>query len=78
MVGLEALLVTVTGVIGGALGSLFTVLPFASARAGSVVPDVTPAAFAVVVAIAVALTAAAMLGTTRRNVRGPATAAMKA
>lgn len=78
MVGLEAALVTVTGVIGGALGSLFTVLPFASARAGSVVPDVTPAAFTVVVAIAVALTAAAMLGTTRRSVRGPATAAIRA
>jgi putative ABC transport system permease protein len=78
MVALEAALVTVTGVIGGAVGSLFTVLPFASARAGSFVPDVTPAAFAIVVAIAVVLTAAAMLGTTRRSVRGPATAAMRA
>jgi putative ABC transport system permease protein len=78
MVALEAGLVTVTGVIGGALGSLFTVLPFASARAGSFVPDVTPAAFVLVSVIAVALTAAAMLGTARRTVRGPATAAMRA
>jgi putative ABC transport system permease protein len=78
MVAMEAALVTVTGVIGGAVGSLFTVLPFASARAGSFVPDVTPAAFAVVVTIAVVLTAAAMLGTARRSVRGPATAAIRA
>lgn len=78
MVAMEALLVTVTGVVGGAFGSLFTIVPFASARAGSLVPDVTPAAFTVVVAIAVVLTAAAMLGTARRTVRGPATAALRA
>jgi putative ABC transport system permease protein len=78
MVALEAVLVTVTGVLGGAVGSLFTVLPFASARAGSFVPDVTPGAFAVVVAIAVTLTAAAMLGTARRTVRGPAPEAIRA
>lgn len=78
MVALEAVLVTVTGVAGGAVASLFTVLPFASARAGDIVPDVTPAAFTAVVAIAAALTGAAMLGTARRTVRGPATAAMRA
>ncbi len=78
MVAVEALLVTVTGVLGGTVASLFTILPFASARAGSFVPDVTPAAFTVVVAIAVALTGAATLGTTRRTVRGPATAAIRA
>jgi putative ABC transport system permease protein len=78
MVALEALLVTVTGVLGGSLAAMFTVLPFASARAGSFVPDVTPAAFTVVAAIAVALTAAAMLGTARRTLRGPATAAIRA
>src|SRR6185312_4825903 len=77
MVALEAFLVTVTGVTGGAIASLFTILPFASARAGSFVPDVTPAAFTAVVATAVALTTAAMLGTARRTVRGPATAAVR-
>ncbi|WP_127502661.1 FtsX-like permease family protein [Actinoplanes solisilvae] len=78
MVALEGALVTVTGVLGGAVASLFTVLPFGSARAGQVWPDASPLAFAVVAAIAVALTGSALVQTTRRALRGPATAAVRA
>ncbi|MGX6606074.1 FtsX-like permease family protein [Micromonosporaceae bacterium Da 78-11] len=77
-VSLESLLVTVTGVLGGTVASLFTVVPFGSARADHLWPQATPAAYAVVVAIAVALTAAATVGTARRTMRGPADAAVRA
>lgn len=78
LVALEGLLVTVTGVLGGSLASLFTVVPFTSARAGHLWPAETPAAFVVIVATAVGLTAAAMLGTTRRATHAPAIAAIRA
>jgi putative ABC transport system permease protein len=77
MVALEGLLVTITGVLAGSLASLFTILPFGAARVDRIWPDVTPSAYALIVAIAVALTAAAMLGTTRRTLRGPAVAAVR-
>ncbi|WP_250031143.1 FtsX-like permease family protein [Paractinoplanes maris] len=78
MVALEGLLSTVTGVLGGLVAALFTVLPFGSARAGRIWPDASPAAFGIVAAIAVVLTASALVQTTRRAVRGPATAAVRA
>jgi putative ABC transport system permease protein len=78
MVSLEAVLVTVTGVLGGSLAALFTIVPFGSARAGRLWPDATPWAYAVIVALAVLLTAAATLQTTRRTIHGPATAAIRA
>jgi putative ABC transport system permease protein len=77
LVSLEGLLVTATGVLAGAAASLFTILPFGVARADRWWPDATPAAFAVIVAVAVALTAFALLGTTRRTVRGPAVAGLR-
>ncbi|MBG0562491.1 FtsX-like permease family protein [Actinoplanes aureus] len=78
MVSFEVLLVTATGVLGGTVAALFTVLPFGSARVDRLWPDVTPAAYVLIVAVAVALTATAMVGTARRTVRGPATAAIRA
>ena len=78
MVALEGLLVTVTGVLGGTVAALFTVLPFGSARADRLWPDATPAAYAVIVTIAVALTGTAMVRTARHAVRGPATASIRA
>jgi putative ABC transport system permease protein len=77
MVALEGLLVTATGVLAGSVASLFTILPFGSARADRWWPDATPAAYAVIVAVAVALTAFALLGTTRRAIRGVAVAALR-
>ncbi|AGZ43580.1 FtsX-like permease family protein [Actinoplanes friuliensis] len=76
MVAGEALLVTVTGVLTGTAASLFTILPFGSARIGRVWPDTTPTAYAVIVAIAVTLTTLSVLTTTRRTIRGPAVAAI--
>ena len=78
MVALEGVLITVTGVLGGLVASLFTVLPFGSARADRVWPDASPAAFGIVAAIAVVLTASALVQTARRALRGPATAAVRA
>ena len=78
MVALEGLLVTVTGALGGTAAAMFTILPFGAARADRIWPESTPAAYLTILAIAVALTAAAMLGATRRTVRGPATAAVHA
>jgi putative ABC transport system permease protein len=66
MVGLEGLLVTVTGVLGGTIASLFTVLPFQNARAVGWLPSATLFPYAVIIAIAAALTAASTIGTTRR------------
>jgi len=78
MVAMEGLLVTVTGVLGGTVAAMFTVLPFASARADRLWPDATPAAYTIVVAVAVLLATATTIGTTRRTIRGPATAAVRA
>ncbi|GAA2508540.1 FtsX-like permease family protein [Winogradskya humida] len=72
MVAAEALRVTVTGILAGSAASLFTILPFGSARAGEIWPSASIAPYAVIAAIAVLLTATATLGTTRRSIRGPA------
>ena len=77
MVTLEGLLVTVTGLLSGSVAALFTILPFGAARADRVWPDATPLAYAIIVAVAVILTVSAMLGTTRRMVRGPAIVASR-
>jgi len=76
MVSLEGLLVTVAGVLAGSAASLFTILPFGAARVDRVWPEATPVAYAVIVAVALALTGVALLGTTRRTIRGPAVAAL--
>ncbi|WP_433374601.1 FtsX-like permease family protein [Actinoplanes sp. CA-142083] len=78
MVGIEGLLVTVTGALGGTAAAMFTILPFGSARADRIWPDESPAAYVLILAVAVALTAAAMLGATRRSVQGPATEVVRA
>ncbi|BAL89902.1 putative permease [Actinoplanes missouriensis 431] len=78
MVSLEGLLITVTGVAAGSVASLFTILPFGAARIDRVWPETGPAAYLLVVTVALVLTGAAMIGTTRRAVRGPATAAVRA
>ncbi|GIE91837.1 FtsX-like permease family protein [Actinoplanes regularis] len=77
MVALEGLLATVTGVLGGTVASLFTILPFTSARVGGLRPEQSPLPYVVVVTIAVALTTAAMLGAARRATKGPAIAAIR-
>ncbi|XVV16529.1 FtsX-like permease family protein [Actinoplanes sp. CA-131856] len=78
MVSLEVVLVTITGVLGGSAAALFTIVPFGSARAGRLWPEASPWQYGVIVALAVLLTAAATVQTTRRTLRGPATAAIRA
>ncbi|GAA0449666.1 transporter [Paractinoplanes deccanensis] len=78
MVSLEVVLVTVAGVLGGSSASLFTIVPFGSARAGELWPSASPWQYGVIVALAVVLTAAATIQTTRRALRGPATAGVRA
>jgi putative ABC transport system permease protein len=77
MVACEGLLVTVTGVLAGSAASLFTILPFGTARTDHIWPEATPTAYAVIVTLAIALTAVSALGTTRRALRGPAVAALR-
>ncbi|GAA2585988.1 FtsX-like permease family protein [Actinomadura fulvescens] len=76
MVALEGAVLTVTGVLLGTVASLFTILPYASVRLGSALPDGGPAVYAGVVALAVALTLGTALGAARRAVRTPAVAAV--
>lgn len=78
MVSLEGLLVTVAGLLGGSIASLFTILPFGLARADRLWPDASAADYLAIVTVAVLLTGAATIGATRRTTRGPATAAIRA
>ncbi len=77
MVAFEGLLVTVTGVLGGTVAAMFTILPFGAARADRLWPGTTGWPYGIIVTIAVALTAAATVQTARRTVRGPATDAVR-
>nr|BFE71093.1 ABC transporter permease [Actinoplanes digitatis] len=77
MLACEALLVTVTGVLASSAAALFTIMSFGAARADRAWPDATPIAYAVIVAVAVGLTAFSVLGTARRTVRGPAVAGLR-
>jgi putative ABC transport system permease protein len=77
MVTGEGVRTTAVGVLGGSVAALFTILPFGSARAGRWWPDATLFPYAVIIAIAAALTGAAMLGAARRTIRGPAVEAIR-
>ena len=72
LVAAEGVLVTVTGVLAGSVASLCTILPYASARAGELLPGTPLWPYGMIVAVATALTGAALLGTARRAIRGPA------
>ncbi|SEG69752.1 putative ABC transport system permease protein [Thermomonospora echinospora] len=72
MVTLESAVLTVTGVLFGAVASLFTILPFTFARTDTVLPDSGPGTFLAIVAVAAVLTMAASLATAVRALRIPA------
>ncbi|MBU2664138.1 ABC transporter permease [Actinoplanes bogorensis] len=78
MVSLEGVLITATGVVGGLIASMFTILPYGLARADRLWPDASPLAFGLIAAVAVALTGFALLNTVSRTTRGPATTAVHA
>ncbi len=75
-VALEGVVLTVTGVFFGTIASLFTILPYAAARTDSLIPDVGPVIYLVMVAVAALLTLGVSLDTARRKIRTPAVEAV--
>ncbi|WP_305789033.1 FtsX-like permease family protein [Symbioplanes lichenis] len=71
MVALEGALAAITGVAAGSVAALCTIVPFALARTGVVWPQPSPCPYLVIVGVALTLTGAALLGTTRRVIAGP-------
>ncbi|MGW6455427.1 FtsX-like permease family protein [Streptomyces sp. NPDC055078] len=76
MVGLESLLLTVTGVFFGTVAGLAGILAFSQVRTGRLVPDQGPGIWLAVVAVAAAATLITGLGTTARVLRTPAVRAV--
>ncbi|MFG2002969.1 FtsX-like permease family protein [Spirillospora sp. NPDC048911] len=76
MVALEGAVLTVTGVLLGTVASLFTILPYASVRLGSALPEGGPAVYTGVIVLSVLLTLGTALGAARRVTRTPAVAAV--
>ena len=76
MVTSEAIVLAVTGVLFGSIASLVTVVSYGIARTGSAVPDASIATYLGIVAVAVTVTLATSLGTTRRVLRIPAVEAV--
>ena len=72
MVGLEAAILTVTGVLFGSLAATASVIPYSIAKTDTVLPDTTIAIYLVIVLIASVLTLATSLGTARRAIHEPA------
>jgi len=78
MVAVEGAVLTGTGVLLGTFASLFTILPYASNRLDSALPDGSPAIYAGVVVLAAALTLVTAHGAARRAIRTRAVEAVTA
>ncbi|MFE9768691.1 FtsX-like permease family protein [Streptomyces sp. NPDC005808] len=76
MIGVEGLVVTVTGVVLGTVAGLAGLLPFTLVRTDAAWPDQGPGIWLTVVAIAGAVTLGTSLFTARRTLRTPAVAAV--
>jgi putative ABC transport system permease protein len=76
MVALESAVLTVTGVLFGAVASLFTILPFNFARTDTVLPDGGPGVFLAIAAVAAVLAVVTSLATAGRALRIPAVEAV--
>jgi putative ABC transport system permease protein len=72
MVGLEATILTTTGVLFGSLAAIATVIPYSLVKTDTVLPDATITIYLGIVVIAAVLTLAASLGTARRTIHEPA------
>jgi putative ABC transport system permease protein len=72
MVGLEATILTTTGVLFGSLAAIATVIPYSLVKTDTVLPDATITIYLGIVLIAAVLTLAASLGTARRTIHEPA------
>jgi putative ABC transport system permease protein len=69
MIGIEGLVLTVTGVALGSVAGLAGILPFASLRTDSMLPDQGPLMWLGIAAVAAMATIATGLGTARRALR---------
>jgi putative ABC transport system permease protein len=76
MIGIEGLVLTVTGVALGSVAGLAGILPFASLRTDSMLPDQGPLMWLGIAAVAAMATIATGLGTARRALRTPAVEAV--
>jgi putative ABC transport system permease protein len=76
MVGVEGLVLTVTGVLFGALAALAGIVPFTVVRSDGVLPGEVYGIGAAVVAVAAAVTLGTSLATARRMLRTPAVGAV--
>ncbi|MFE6171494.1 FtsX-like permease family protein [Streptomyces sp. NPDC056464] len=75
-VGVEGLVLTLTGVFFGALAALAGIVPFTVVRSDGVLPGEVYGIGAAVVAVAAAVTLGTSLATTRRMLRTPAVGAV--
>ncbi|WP_131740717.1 ABC transporter permease [Actinomadura roseirufa] len=71
-VTLEAVVLTVTGVLCGTVASVFTIVPYGLARMDSATPDGSVWTYLGVVALAAVLTGVTAWGAARRTLRTPA------
>ncbi|GAA3089501.1 FtsX-like permease family protein [Streptomyces rectiviolaceus] len=76
MVGVEGLVLTVTGVFLGTVAGLAGILPFSSVRTDALLPDQGLGIWLAIVAVAAAATMITSLGTARRTLRTPAVEAV--
>lgn len=76
MVGVEGLVLTVTGVFLGTVAGLAGILPFSSVRADALLPDRGLGIWLAIVAVAAAATLVTSIGTARRTLRTPAVEAV--
>jgi putative ABC transport system permease protein len=75
-VGVEGLILTVTGVVFGALAALAGIIPFTAVRSDEVLPGEVYGIGLAVVAVAAAVTLGTSLVTARRMLRTPAVGAV--
>lgn len=75
-VGVEGLVLTVTGILLGTVAGLAGILPFTVVRTDAVWPDQGPGVWLAVVAVAAAATLGTGVGTARRVLRTPAVEAV--
>ena len=76
MVGVEGLVLTVTGVLLGTVAGLAGIMPFSSVRADVLLPDQGLGIWLVVVVVAAAATSITSVGTALRTLRTPAVEAV--
>ncbi|GAA4606823.1 ABC transporter permease [Actinoallomurus liliacearum] len=75
-VAVEGVILTLLGIVSGAVAGLFTIVPYSIARTGHALPDAGAGTYLAVVAVAAVLTLGTGLGAARRAIRMPAVEAV--